>query len=93
MKELLGKLEWWHVAAGVLAVGAGWRALGAPAATRPAGDEDIQLQARAYTLPDEFFHFSPVSWAGRQHPYPRGVGQGIAALMTRSAPDWADCDR
>jgi hypothetical protein len=93
VKELLGKLEWWHLAIGVVAIGAGWRALGAPASARPVGDEDIQLQARAYALPDEFFHFSPVSWAGRTHPYPRGVGQNIASLMDRSAPDWADCDR
>ena len=56
-------------------------------------DEDIQLQASAYQLPSDFFHFSPVSWAGRAHPYPNGVGQNIASLMDRSAPDWADCDR
>ena len=94
MKGLLGKVEWWHLALGLVAVGAGWRALGAPGqASGPRMDEDIQLQASAYQLPSDFFHFSPVSWAGRAHPYPAGVGQNIASLMDRSAPDWADCDR
>lgn len=93
MKELLGKVEWWHLAIGVFAVGAGWRALGAPGNVKPVGDEDIQLQANTYALPSEFWHMSPVSWAGRKHPYPQGVGQNIASLMDRSAPDWADCDR
>jgi hypothetical protein len=89
------KVEWWHLALAAGAAGVLWRAAGAPGRAKvPPGDETIQLQVRPYALPDDFFHFAPVSWAGRQHPYPRQVGANVApGLRSRQVPDWADCDR
>jgi len=88
--SLTRKLEWWHLALVLIPAGLVWRALGAPGQPKPMGDEDIQRQARDYALPTEFWHFSPVSWAGRCHPYPRGVGE---MLKSQQVPDWSDVDR
>jgi hypothetical protein len=87
------RVQWWHAALGLVVVGAVWRGLGAPATVTPEGDETMQLRARSYALPSEYWHYSPVTWAGRRHPYPKGIGEGLGHLHDRSAPDWADCDR
>jgi len=96
---LPGKLEWWHAVVAAAVVGAAWWALGGGGqgatigGVLPIGSEDIQLRAATYMLPSDFFHYSPVSWAGRAHPYPASVGPAVAGLMNRQARDWADCDR
>jgi hypothetical protein len=56
------------------------------------GSEDIQLHALPKSLPTEFVHWSPVSWAGRCHGYPGAVGAGLTHLIYKGAPDYADQD-
>lgn len=84
--------EGWAAAALVLGVGL-WLATGGQHVTWPATDEDVQYGPAAPPgLPSDFVHWSPVSWAGRDRPYPSAWCGQIPALINRSVPDFADED-
>jgi hypothetical protein len=83
--------ETWAIAAGLLAVVL-WYATSGPESNWPAGTEDLDMLSHPLGLPSEFMHWSPVSWAGRKHPYPSSYCGQIGALVNRQLPDYADMD-
>lgn len=91
----LDSVEWWHVALVLLAGGLWWRLSGAQGANALASysDESIQMHVAPYGLPSDFMHWTPVSWAGRRHPYPAGIGENVGELCYTGPPDYADMDR
>lgn len=86
--------HWETLAGGGILLGVALWALtgGGPRATWPAGSEDLQPESYPAGLPSEYFHWSPVTWAGRRHPYPAGWCGRLPGLIDRQMPDYADRD-
>jgi hypothetical protein len=87
--------HWEGIAAGAILAAVGfWAFTGRGGhAPFPPGSEDLQMDAYPIGLPSEFMHWSPVSWAGRSHPYPTQWCGQISSLIDRQQPDYADLDR